>query len=136
MRELEQEAKSAAHWSAHEYDALFAPEAPKRIALLAEDEQICGFLIASCGVEEWEIENVAVVGERQRSGIGTALVEELLREARRIGATSVLLEVRGSNSAARRLYEKAGFSEVGRRTAYYREPPEDALVLKISISFP
>jgi [ribosomal protein S18]-alanine N-acetyltransferase len=59
-----------------------------------------------------------------------------LHEARESGITSVLLEVRPSNTAARRLYEKMGFSEAGRRPAYYREPQEDALLLKISISFP
>jgi ribosomal-protein-alanine N-acetyltransferase len=51
-------------------------------------------------------------------------------------ATSVLLEVRESNLAARQLYEKMGFSALARRAAYYREPSEDGLVLRISIAVP
>ena len=69
-------------------------------------------------------------------GVGSALVRELVREAGRSGAAAVLLEVRESNAGARRLYEKIGFSEIGRRPDYYRNPPEDALLLKISISIP
>lgn len=140
IRALEQHAETAAHWGSREYDALFGAEAPRRIVLIANDDAdqsyLCGFVIARCGVDEWEIENVVVAREEQRRGMGSALVSQLLHEARDSGITSVLLEVRPSNAAARRLYEKLGFSEVGRRPDYYREPSEDALLLKISISFP
>ncbi len=139
IRKLEQEAETAAHWGEREYDALFAAEAPRRIALVATEEssaQILGFVIARCADDEWEIENVVVAGEQRRKGSGSALVCELVQEARRSGAAAVLLEVRESNVAARRLYEKIGFSQAGRRPDYYREPPEDALLLKISISIP
>jgi ribosomal-protein-alanine N-acetyltransferase len=137
IRKLEQKTESAAHWGEREYDALFAAEAPQRIALVAAEEadaQILGFVIARCAEDEWEIENVVVAGEQWRRGVGSALVRELVEEAGRSGATSVLLEVRESNAAARRLYEKIGFNQIGRRPDYYRNPPEDALLLKISIS--
>lgn len=140
IRTLEQLTETAAHWSSREYDTLFSPEAPRRVALIAADEadtsNLRGFIIARCGVDEWEIENVVVTRAQQRRGVGSALVDRLLHEARKSGITSVLLEVRPSNAAARRLYEKMGFNEVGRRPGYYREPQEDALLLKISISFP
>jgi len=139
IRKLEWETESAAHWGEREYDALFAAEAPRRIALVAAEEagaQTLGFVIARCGAEEWEIENVVVAGEKRRSGMGSALVRELVQEAGRSGAAAVLLEVRESNEAARGLYEKIGFNEIGRRPDYYRNPPEDALLLKISISIP
>jgi ribosomal-protein-alanine N-acetyltransferase len=140
LQALEREADTAAHWNEREYDALFATEAPRRVALVVADEgdvkTIFGFVIARSDVAEWEIENVVVAGVRRRSGAGSSLVRELLREAERAGATSVLLEVRESNLAARRLYEKFGFSQVGRRPGYYRAPVEDALVLKISIAVP
>ena len=140
IRALEQRTATAAHWSSRQYDALFSPEAPGRVTLIATHEagapHLQGFVIARCGVEEWEIENVVVAEEQRRRGLGTALVGQLLEQARQSGVTSVLLEVRESNAAAQRLYEKLGFSEVGRRPNYYREPPEDALLLKISISFP
>lgn len=137
MRALEQQAETAAHWPEREYDALFSPDAPKRIALVAAEpaEVVAGFLIARCAVDEWEIENVVVAAPLRRAGIGRALVDELLWRAQENHLTAVLLEVRESNTPARRLYEKAGFSEVGRRTAYYRDPSEDALLLKYSVSF-
>jgi ribosomal-protein-alanine N-acetyltransferase len=136
IRKLEQEAESAAHWGEREYDALFAAEAPRRIALVAEeaDAEILGFVIARCADDEWEIENVVVAPEQRHRGLGSALVRELAQEAGRSGAVSVLLEVRESNAAARRLYEKIGFNQIGRRRDYYRNPPEDALLLRISIS--
>lgn len=140
IRALEQQAETAAHWSSREYDALFSPEAPRRVVLVATGEadqsHLCGFIVARCGIDEWEIENVVVAEEQRRCGLGSALVGRLLQQAWESGITSVLLEVRPSNAAARRLYEKLGFSRAGRRPEYYREPSEDALLLKISISFP
>lgn len=139
IRKLEQEAHTAAHWSEREYDALFSPEAPRRMALVAIAEEDCGrihgFVIARCAGPEWEIENVVVAGGWRRTGVASALLRELLRAARG-GATSVELEVRESNVTARQLYEKLGFSEIGRRTCYYRDPLEDGLLLRISIAVP
>jgi ribosomal-protein-alanine N-acetyltransferase len=140
IRTIEQQTESAAHWSSREYEALFSVDAPHRVVLIAAEEtgssHVCGFVIARCGVGEWEIENVVVAENQRRRGLGGALVNQLLQAARESVITSVLLEVRPSNTAARGLYQKLGFSEVGRRPAYYRDPPEDALLLKISISFP
>ena len=137
IRALEQQADTAAHWAEREYDALFDADAPTRIALVAVDDatlaQPRGFIIARCAVGDWEIENVVVAGEHQRQGIATKLIQELLRRAHTGGATSVLLEVRESNLAARGLYEKLGFNQQGIRSNYYRNPPEDGLLLQISI---
>jgi ribosomal-protein-alanine N-acetyltransferase len=137
MRALELQADTAAHWAEREYGALFAPDAPRRIALIAAEEgsSVCGFLIARCGLDEWEIENVVVATGRRRSGVGTALVDELLRQAGNGRIPAILLEVRESNHSARRLYEKIGFSEAGRRSQYYANPVEDALLLKYSVVF-
>jgi len=136
---LERQTESAAHWAEREYAALFAKDAPARIVLVAlddesKDAQVCGFVIARYALDDWEIENVVVARARQRLGVGTKLVRELVLRARNQGATSVLLEVRESNLAARRLYEKLGFREQGRRNDYYNLPTEDALVLRISVA--
>jgi ribosomal-protein-alanine N-acetyltransferase len=137
IRALEQQADTAAHWAEREYDALFAADAPMRIALVAVDDansaQLYGFVIARCTMDEWEIENVVVAREQQRLGFASRLIRELVQRAHSSGATSVLLEVRESNSAARRLYERLGFTEQGRRSNYYRDPPEDGLLLQISL---
>ena len=137
MRALELQADTAAHWAEREYGALFAPDAPKRMALVASEAEhdIAGFLVARCGLDEWEIENVVVDTHRRRGGIGAALVDELQRRAAGARVPALLLEVRESNTPARRLYEKMGFSEMGRRTGYYQNPAEDALLLKYSVSF-
>jgi [ribosomal protein S18]-alanine N-acetyltransferase len=136
IRALERQTDTAAHWAARGYDALFAADAPARIALVAVAElavtQVIGFVIARCTPNDWEIENVVVARERQGLGIATRLIQELVQQSHTGGATSVLLEVRESNLAARRLYEKLGFSERGRRSNYYRDPQEDALLLQIS----
>jgi ribosomal-protein-alanine acetyltransferase len=135
MRLLERQAETAAHWAEREYDALFAPGAPKRLTLIAgEGRDVGGFLIARCDLEEWELENVVVAPERRRGGIGSQLVGALLHQATEAGATSVLLEVRESNGPARQLYKKIGFIEAGRRPKYYESPAEDALLLKYSVS--
>ena len=137
IRALERQADTAAHWAEREYDALFAEDAPARVALIAVEEKagdgIEGFVIARCAVDEWEIENVVVAEGKRRSGLGSRLVRELLQLARTRGAISVLLEVRESNVGARRLYEKNGFSQTGRRRNYYRAPAEDALLLRSSL---
>jgi [ribosomal protein S18]-alanine N-acetyltransferase len=138
MRALEQQSESAAHWAEREYDALFSPGVPARIALVAVNEsevmELHGFVIARCALDEWEIENVVVARDHQRLGIGARLIRELLMRAHAGGATWVLLEVREANLAARRLYEKLGFSEYGRRNSYYQDPTEEALLLRISIA--
>lgn len=136
MRALEQQADTAAHWAEREYDALFSPEAPRRITPIADLENaVAGFLIARADLDEWEIENVVVAQASRRGGIGSALVRELLHQTTMAKTTSVLLEVRESNAAARGLYEKLGFQQVGRRPGYYAQPTEDALLFKFSVSF-
>ena len=109
------------------------PEAnPKsRTALVVEqDGNVVGFIVGRQLEDEWEIENIAVTGAARRHGLGSRLVSELLNLVRSQGGKTVFLEVRESNRAARSLYEKWGFLEVGRRKMYYQDPAEDALVLK------
>jgi ribosomal-protein-alanine N-acetyltransferase len=129
---LAQQADTAPHWSAREYEALFAPHAPERITLVAEQQPsgVAGFVIVRCADEEWEIENVVVDSQLRRQGIARTLLEGLLRQARSRGVAQVLLEVRESNVAARRLYRKMGFTEAGLRPGYYSNPNEDAVLLR------
>jgi ribosomal-protein-alanine acetyltransferase len=137
LRTLEQQTETAAHWSELDYAALFAPEAPKRITLVAclpNRVDLAGFLIARCGTDDWEIENVVVAREHRRRGLGAALLREILRLAQEHGAASLMLEVRDSNTPARRLYEHFGFAEIARRRNYYNIPEEDALLLKLSLA--
>lgn len=132
MLELERRAATAAHWKEQDYQRLFEP-AGRRLALVLEEEgRLCGFVVGRGLGEEWEIENVAVAGPARRRGLATRLVGEMLDHARERGAQSIYLEVRESNRAARALYEKWAFVESGRRKSYYHDPPEDALVYRLS----
>ena len=136
MMRLAGESEYAAHWSVREYDALFAREAPERLALVAFEHSqpggVAGFVIARCG-SEWEIENVVVDPKRRRQGAGRLLILELMRQAQERGANDIFLEVRGSNTAARGLYAKLGFKEHGRRRDYYHAPDEDAVALRLEL---
>lgn len=142
MLRLQRSSPEAAHWQPREYDALFAPGSPPRIALIATEDptpEVLGFLVARSlgehhGAVEWEVENLAVDVMRRRKGLGAALVRELLFRATVAKVRWVILEVRESNLAALRLYEKAGFTCEGRRKNYYRNPAEDALLLRASIA--
>jgi ribosomal-protein-alanine N-acetyltransferase len=80
-------------------------------------------------LDELHINNLAVVPERRRAGVASALLTFVLEEGARLGARRATLEVRRSNDAARYLYEQFGFTVAGVRRAYYTRPVEDALVL-------
>lgn len=144
--EIASHSATAAQWNQAEYLKLFSTDAPgaqlqadartnfqfqSRTALVVEqDDNVVGFIVGQQLEDEWEIENIAVTGAARRCGLGSRLVGEFLDLIRSRSGKSVFLEVRESNRAARSLYEKWAFIEVGRRKAYYQNPPEDALVLK------
>jgi ribosomal-protein-alanine N-acetyltransferase len=133
--ELEKQAVTASHWSVCQYEALFSENRPQRVALVIEQERmIQGFLVARVIDREWEIENIAVAGSARRRGLGTRLLRRFAESARGQGAQAIFLEVRESNSAARALYEKCAFVEAGRRSRYYRDPEEDAIVYRLALT--
>jgi ribosomal-protein-alanine N-acetyltransferase len=136
--EIASHSVTAAQWNQAEYQKLFAPDpasstapAQSRTVLVVEQEgTVVGFIVGRQADGEWEIENIAVTGAARRCGLGSRLVGELLDLVRSRGGRTVFLEVRESNRAARSLYEKWAFIEVGRRKMYYQNPAEDALRLK------
>ena len=129
---LERRSGTAGHWQRVQYQALFEPSAPPRIALLAEEEStLLGFLIARPTGADWELENLVVAAGARRRGLGTRLLNQLFALLRRPGGQALFLEVRESNAAARALYENCGFVAVGRRQHYYQEPWEDAVMYRL-----
>ena len=132
---VEQSASSAAHWTQTAYDAIFQPDAPPRILLAAEtlERRLCGFVIARIVTEECEIENIVVNPDDVRQGIGSTLLQEFSDTARTRGIHRIFLEVRESNLAARRLYEKSGFACDGERRAYYSDPVEKAILYSLQL---
>lgn len=91
---------------------------------------VAGYLVARAVRDEGEILNLAVVPEHRRRGFGNELLTAGLAWLREAGAHEVYLEVRQSNAAALAMYRARGFRPVGVRTDYYRNPREDALVLR------
>jgi len=100
-----------------------------------EREAACGFALALDLREECEILSIGVLPERQRRGVGTALLDAVHVEARLRGAESIVLEVAVDNVAALALYAGQGFIPVGRRQNYYHRSryPLDALVLRLAL---
>jgi [ribosomal protein S18]-alanine N-acetyltransferase len=94
------------------------------------DDAVVGYAVSWCVVDEAELANLAVLPAMRGQRIGAALLDRAMTDARRAGCVVMHLEVRESNAAARGLYESRGFGMVGRRKRYYREPIEDALILR------
>lgn len=94
-----------------------------------EKGQILGYCGLLMVLDEGDILNVAVRGDRQREGIGHFLMESLIRLSGELGVKILHLEVRSSNETALRLYERVGFSRDGVRRAYYTDPVEDAVLM-------
>lgn len=125
----------APQWPRSAYESALKPESvPPRITLVAElNQAACGFALASILSPQAELESIAVDRSLQGGGIGSALLAALIHEALQAGAEEMLLEVRASNYPAIKLYSAAGFREVGRRPRYYLNPPEDALLMQLSL---
>jgi len=95
----------------------------------AEGDTIVGYCGMYISFDEGEVPNVAVKKESRGCGIGKRMMNELLTQARARGVVSVFLEVRKSNEAAKRLYEKLGFEAAGIRKNFYEFPKEDAVIM-------
>ena len=92
--------------------------------------KIIGYITIVSMAPEAEVANIAVAPTERGGGVGDALLRHGLDGAASEAVKTVYLEVRESNGAARRLYERHGFEVVGRRRGYYDKPREDALILR------
>ena len=114
--------------------SMFASEMakPSSIALRAfeaETGELLGYLVISRYVDAWHVMNIAVAPERRRQGIAVALFERLFELTVADGRRGYTLEVRISNEAAIKLYERLGFQSRGVRRGYYTDNREDALIM-------
>ncbi len=95
------------------------------------DGGIAGYAIMSTGVDKAHLLNLCVDPGYHRTGLGDVLLNTMLDYARKQEAVTTFLEVRPSNKAARRFYEKRGFVETGLRANYYpaKFGREDAIIM-------
>jgi ribosomal-protein-alanine N-acetyltransferase len=108
----------------------------RRIALVGEyASDLVGFVVASVIPPQGEIESIAVEVKAQGYGFGASLLLAVLQELKLAGAAEIDLEMRASSAhgMAGRIYQRAGFLEVGMRRRYYHNPVEDALLLRLRI---
>jgi ribosomal-protein-alanine N-acetyltransferase len=128
---LEVEAESFSNpWTREMYSWELQNRSVCHIYLVRTDAcPVAGFCAFWLVFDEVHINNVALRPQFRSQGIGTALLQRVLAEARRLGARRATLEVRASNEGARRLYERLGFYVAGVRRNYYTDPVEDALIL-------
>lgn len=106
-------------------------ENPLSLWFVAMDgSRVCGYVGSQTVLGESDMMNLAVSGDYRRRGIGEQLICRLIRELAERGSHILCLEVRASNEPAIKLYEKLGFSIVGKRPGYYKHPREDALIMR------
>ncbi len=127
----------AAPWTSGNFRDALAAGYTARVA--ERDGRLVAYGVLMLAAGEAQILNVSVVPQARREGVGRALVEWFLDDARECGAEQCFLEVRVSNAAAIALYENLGFTRIARRTAYYPPirpgaPREDALVMRHALA--
>ena len=95
-----------------------------------ENDRLAGYIGSQSVEGEADVMNVAVHPDFRRRGIAEELCRQLVSVLNERDVHSLTLEVRASNAPAIALYEKLGFTLVGRRPNYYRHPKEDALIMR------
>lgn len=127
----------APNWNRQAYEnALDTAWQPRRVAMVAVDvksKALVGFAVASLIALEAELETIVTSALLQRRGVARDLFSSLKNELQRLGARDVILEVRAGNDAAQSFYRFLGFVEKGRRPAYYADPVEDAILMRLPI---
>lgn len=130
--ELDRRLFSGECWSEEDFASSLAD--PSRMFFVACE----GARFLGCGglqksFEQGDILTVGVDPDCRRGGVGSALLAAMLEAFRQEGGQTLFLEVRASNTPARRLYEKFGFSQIGVRRNYYQQPQEDGLVYCLEV---
>ena len=112
-------------------------EKPEAVMLVARrntpdaltGRRLGGYIAARMNADELHVNNIGVWPDSRRQGVGGALLGAALEVAASWGAAGAVLEVRASNVPALMLYERFGFTVVGERRNYYRDPVEDAKIM-------
>ena len=95
-----------------------------------DNGMVCGYVGSQSVLDGADMMNIAVHPDYRKQGIGYALIERLITALKEKNVISLCLEVRVSNESAIGLYSKMGFAVVGKRPGYYRNPREDAYIMR------
>ena len=95
-----------------------------------DGDSVVGYVGSQTVLGETDMMNIAVHPDYRKQGIATDLIQSLIDALSKQGSHSLMLEVRQTNEPAKRLYESLGFETVGIRKNYYRNPRENALILR------
>lgn len=128
VHRIEQECFPQDRWSVDQFWRELAGETRDYVVAEA-DGTVIGYAGISTISPDCDLQTLAVDPRSQGSGIGRRLLESMLRRARERGATSMVLEVRVDNAAARTLYTDAGFEIIATRSRYYPDG-SDALIMR------
>lgn len=129
--EIEQ-ASMSCPWSLKSYQEAFSSD--NAIIIVAEvDDAIAGFSVFYLTSPEAELPDIVVDEAYRGQGIGRFLLEKSLDELKLRGIDTIFLEVRVSNTPARRLYESFGFEQIGIRKYFYSNPVEDAVCMRLDL---
>lgn len=137
--ELERAIPEAPHWTGADYAAILRPRstgAGRRLFVADTRDGLGGFAVGKviAGLEGFaELESVAVRADARRGGVGRALCEAVRDWSREQGATVLELEVRAASAGAIALYERLGFERQGVRRSYYKDPADDALLMRLRL---
>lgn len=121
-----------AQWTMWDYDRVARGEMAGWVG--DKGSEVAGFLVARRAAADLEILNFAVAPDDRRCGVGAVLLRAALDWGKSFHAEKAMLEVRVSNLAALRFYERFEFQVAGRRPRYYAAPVEDALLLTAPIA--
>jgi len=103
-----------------------------RYLVAEQDGRIDGYAVASYAGDIAELQRIGVAETARRTGLATALLDEVVAEAPATGANRMLLEVRENNAGALAFYAARGFIEIDRRRRYYRDGAT-AVVLRLPL---
>ena len=131
---LERAVSEAPHWAERDYAEIVAGSGVRRCLFVAESAgELVGFAVGKAVADLGELESVAVRSDARRSGTGWALCGVVVEWCRAHGAKALELEVRAASAGALALYERLGFERVGLRRGYYREPVDDAVLMRLKL---
>jgi len=116
-------------WSRSMFTSELAKPSSHSLAAVGPAGELVGYVILSRYVDAWHVMNVAVAPEYRRHGIASAMLERLFDVTRDDARRGYTLEVRVSNTAAIKLYERFAFRPCGVRRGYYTDNREDALIM-------